>query len=106
MGDDELRQVIETNFQLMAMSLREASVRAGRMETGLGEVQRGLGEVRALAEENQSGFLRLADQMEETLTALKSLGFGQAETRQQILALQEGLQAALGRIEQLEKKAG
>ena len=35
MKDEEIRTTIETNFKLLALSMREASVRAGDMEKGL-----------------------------------------------------------------------
>ncbi|MCA9793142.1 MAG: hypothetical protein KC910_15140 [Candidatus Eremiobacteraeota bacterium] len=86
MKDEEIRTTIETNFKLLALSMREASVRAGDMEKGLTEV-------RKMAESAQNSFSEMADRLDRTLEAIKTLAFGGAESKQEILALKEELES-------------
>ncbi|MEW6280873.1 MAG: hypothetical protein AB1758_19820 [Candidatus Eremiobacterota bacterium] len=83
MGEDELRQVIETNFKLLALSMRDVSAGTGNMEISLAQVKVRLEEVgteidtlKADAVANQKAFSTMADTLEETLEAIKTLAFG------------------------------
>ena len=84
-AEDDVKELIETNFKLLAMSLREASVRSGEMETNLGDVK-------DLAEFNKTSFQDMATRLDQTLEAIKVLAFGGAESKKEILNLRQEVQ--------------
>ncbi|MEW6278863.1 MAG: hypothetical protein AB1758_09590 [Candidatus Eremiobacterota bacterium] len=74
MSEDELRQIIETNFRLLAMTMRDASTRAGQAEQGLGDVRTGLDNVQTGLEEVRTG-------LEEVRTGLDEVRRGMDAVR-------------------------
>ncbi len=77
MGDEDLRQIIEDNFRLLALSMREVGSRTGKMETELGELKVDLTErlnsVQSLAAQNQTSFEEMAQRLESVVEAVKTL---------------------------------
>lgn len=83
--EQDVRTLIETNFKLLALSMREASVRSGEMEQTLDAVKN-------LAESNKTSFEEMAARLDQTLEAIKVLAFGGAESKQEILQLRQQLE--------------
>lgn len=96
-AEDDVKELIETNFKLLAMSLREASVRSGEMESNLGDVK-------DLAEFNKTSFQEMATRLDHTLEAIKVLAFGGAESKKEILNLRQQVQDLQQRLEAYEDK--
>ena len=95
-ADDDVKELIETNFKLLAMSLREASVRSGEMESNLGDVK-------DLAEFNKTSFEEMATRLDQTLEAIKVLAFGGAEAKKEILDLRHRVEDLQERLSAYEK---
>lgn len=96
-ADDDVKDLIETNFKLLAMSLREASVRSGEMESNLGDVK-------DLAEFNKTSFEDMATRLDQTLEAIKVLAFGGAEAKKEILDLRQRVEDLQERLSAYEQK--
>ena len=94
-GQDDIKDLIETNFKLLAMSLREASLRSGEMESNLGGVK-------DLAEFNKTSFQEMATRLDQTLEAIKVLAFGGAESKKEILELRQQVSDLQARLESYE----
>ncbi|MEW6278598.1 MAG: hypothetical protein AB1758_08260 [Candidatus Eremiobacterota bacterium] len=116
MSEEDLRDVIETNFKLVGMSLREMGVRSGKMEQGLAEVRsdfeamktsiqragQEIDQVRQLALANQAAFNELADRLDQTLEALKTLAFSEVESKKRLTTLETQMTSVLERLDRLD----
>lgn len=131
MDEKHLRQLIETNFQLLSLTMRDMGARVdqqggvlsqttdslaqtqdslaqtqeslARTQESLAQTQELLGEFHELAIANRDALFEAADRVDETLEAIKLLAFGAVEDRQRIGSLEEKYVGLESRIERLEE---
>lgn len=93
MADEDLRRVIEDNFRLMSLTLRETGTMFRQDLTGLKEeLDRRIDELSTGVDGRLDA---VADRLDQTLEAIKTLAFADVEHRQKVTDLEK-------RVEQLE----
>lgn len=102
MSEEELRTLIETNFRLIGLSLREVASRTGQIGDELGRIQEELGHVKGLSRSNNSALVEMADRLDQTLEALKTLAFSDVESKARISELESQMQSVLVRLAKLD----
>lgn len=124
-GNDELRSLVETNFKFLAITMRDAASRASQTEARLAGVQghmtgvdsdlkgvqeglrsvqahlrqvdTGLAETADLTRQNREDFERMADRLDQAVTALGTLAESGTEHRQRFESIEARLAALEGK---------
>ncbi len=130
MSEQELRELIETNFRLVGMSLREVAGRFGTMDEEMGTIRGGLdsvrvgleevarkvdslgeevgslgeevGSLRELAQANQASLVETADRLDQTLDALKVLAFSDVDSKARLQKIETRLESVEARLDKLD----
>lgn len=92
-NDDQLRQVIEDNFNLALISIRDVA-------EGTAELR---GQINDRLTKNEEQLRQVADRLEQAVEAIKTLAFSGADERRELTSLKlaiEELRSRVGRLEQ------
>ena len=100
MADDELKELIETNFKFLAITMRDIAGRTNQTETKLSGVQQkmktieqDLAETADLTRQNREAFERMADRLDQAVAALSTLADSGTEHRRRFEAIEKRLDA-------------
>ncbi len=116
MGEQELRNLLETNFRFLSITMREGAGELSEVRGGLSEVRRELADVKERLESAtnrmddvterlgkvESGYLAMADRLDEAIGAIGLVAHGTGELRAERVDLRQEVEDLKERVTRLE----